>query len=108
MPTVTSENKAEHDREFMEKRKSIKEKSKPNVKNDFYSKYKDKLKPHGDYFEFVKQNESHIKSHANEIANKIKTFTGLNEKEKNKKYRDQMGDMKNYVTEAWDYTKPSN
>jgi hypothetical protein len=108
MPTVTSENKAKHDREFMEKRGSTKEKNKPNVKNDFYSKYKDKLKPHSDYFEFVKQNEPHIKGHANEIANKIKTFTGLNEKEKNKKYRDQMGDMKNHVTEAWDYTKPNN
>jgi Holliday junction resolvase RusA-like endonuclease len=105
MATVTSKNKESFDREFMEKRSPTKEKNKPNVKNNFYSKYKDKLKPHDDYFEFVKQNEAHIKSHANEIANKIKTFTGLSEKEKNKKYRDQMGDMKNYVTEAWDYTK---
>ena len=108
MPTVTSENKAEFDKEFMEKRGLVKEKSKPNVKNDFYLKFKNKLKPHEDYFEFIKQNKAHIESHANEISKKIKTFTGLNEKQKTKKYRELMGDMKNYVTEAWDYTKPTS
>jgi hypothetical protein len=59
MPTVTSANKAEFDREFMEKRGSVKASSKPNVRNDFYSKFRTKLKPHEDYFEFINQNNAH-------------------------------------------------
>ena len=108
MPTVTSKNREEFNADEMDKREVKKEKRKPNVKNDFYSKYKDQLMPHKDYFEFVKKNEPHIKEHANGIADKIKTFTGLNENQKNAKYRDQMGDMRNHVTEAWDYTKPND
>jgi len=108
MPTVTSENKAEFDRAEMEKNGQLKEKRKPMPSNDFYSKYKEKLVPHKDYFGFVKENEPHIKEHASGIASQIKTFTGLNEKQKNKKYNERMGDMRNHVTEAWDYTKPND
>ena len=108
MPLVTSENKADFDRKTMEKRGQLKEKQKPKPSNDFYSKYKEKLVPHKDYFEFVKSNEPHIKEHLGEIASQIKTFTGLNEKQKNKKYNERMGDMRNHVTEAWDYIKPKD
>ena len=108
MPTVTSENKAEFDRAEMEKRDQVKEKRKPSASNNFYSKYKEKLEPHKDYFGFVEKNKPHIKEHANEIADKIKTYNGLNEKEKNKKYNERMGEMRNHVTEAWDYTKPQD
>ena len=102
MPTVTSENREE----FIKKK--LKEKNKPNVKNDFYSKYKDKLTPHKDYFEFVKGNEPHIREHAGNISKKIKTFTGLNEKQQAKKHHEHMSEMRNHVTEAWDYTKPND
>ena len=108
MATVTSKNKAEFDRNEMEKNGQLKEKRKPMPSNDFYSKYKEKLVPHKDYFGFVKENEPHIKEHASGIANQIKTFAGLNEKQKNKKYNERMGDMRNHVTEAWDYTKPND
>jgi hypothetical protein len=104
MPTVTSANREE----FIEKEMEKKEKRKPSPSNDFYSKYKEKLIPHKEYFEFVKGNEPYIKEHSKNIAEKIKTFTALNEKQKNKKYSEHMSDLKNHVTEAWDYTKPND
>ena len=108
MPTVTSHNKDEFVRNEMEKRSQLKEKRRPSASNDFYSKYKEKWEPHKDYYGFVESNKPHIKEHANEIAEKIKTYTGLKEKEKNKKYNERMGEMRNHVTEAWDYTKPND
>jgi hypothetical protein len=108
MPTVTSENREEFNNAEMEKRSQLKEKRKPSASNDFYSKYKDKLTPNKDYFEFVKGNELHIREHAGNISKKIKTFTGLNEKQQAKKHHEHMSEMRNHVTEAWDYTKPTN
>ena len=103
MTTVTSANREEFIENELKKRKP-----KASVKNDFYSKYKTKLVPHHDYHEFVNANREHIAEMTKNIKDKIATYTGLSEKEKNKKFNDLMRDARNHVTEAWDVTRPQD
>jgi hypothetical protein len=102
MPLVTSENKADFDKKELSK----KELNRPRASNVFYHRYKDKVLPHKEYFEFVKQNEPHVKEYSSSIKDEVKRLTGLNEKQQAKKLHERMKEAVNHVTETWDYTKP--
>jgi len=103
MPLVTSENREE----FNKKELSKKELNRPRASNIFYHRYKEKIIPHKEYFEFVKQNEPHVKEYSTGIKDEVKKYTGLNEKQQSKKLHERMKEAVNHVTETWDYTKPN-
>jgi len=104
MPTVTSSSREE----FNEKEMAKKELKRPRASNIFYHRYKDKITPHKEYFEFVKTNEPHVKEYSSGIRDEVKKYTGLNEKQQAKKLHERMKEAVNHVTETWDYTKPEN
>jgi len=104
MPTVTSHNREEFNKDEMSK----KELNKPKASNIFYHRYKEKITPDKDYFNFVKVNEPHVKEYSSGIQKEIKGFTGLNEKQQAKKLHERMKEAVNHVTETWDYTKPTD
>jgi len=104
MPLVTNKNREEFNADEMAK----KDARTPRASNIFYHRYKDKITPHKEYFEFVKTNEPHVKEYSLGIKDEVKRLTGLNEKQQAKKFHEKMKDAVNHVTETWDYTKPND
>ena len=104
MPTITSENK----NDFIAAELAKKDLKRPKASNIFYHRYKDKIAPHKNYFEFVKTNEPHVKEYSSSIRDEVKRLTGLNEKQQAKKLHEKMKEAVVHVTDAWDYTKPND
>jgi len=73
--------------------------------NQFYAKNKNSLTPHNDYQEFVKLNTNPIKNHINSIKEQISSFNGLSEKQKQKKFIEEMDRSKNEITQTWGHLK---
>ena len=90
---VTSENKDEY---IAKKLKQLS----PSPRNEFYSKYKDKIEYHPEYHDFVKSNWPHIDEHVKNIKDQINKY-GISDKEKQKRINRQMEDARMHVTDAW-------
>jgi hypothetical protein len=89
------------------------EKRKP--RNEFLSTYGNQLKLNDlpienkeNYTKFVRDNESIFNTYVKSIKDKINSYTGLNEQQKAKRFKDAIRDAQTNVNYTWQYLNSKN